>query len=60
MQAMIKDVSSVLVLVDDVKKAAKWYHDKLGFEIVSMQGHWVAVKPQNASTALHLCAKCKE
>jgi len=57
---MFREVASVAVLVNDAKKAAEWYQEKLGFEVDSMRGHWVAVKPTGSKTILHLCAKCEE
>ncbi|MFQ5837437.1 MAG: VOC family protein [Thermoplasmata archaeon] len=56
---MIEEIVSVAVLVRDAKKAAEWYHDKLGFEI-SVQGHWVTAKPPGSLLMLHLCERCKE
>jgi lactoylglutathione lyase len=56
---MITGVGSVAVLVKDSKRAAEWYREKLGFE-VSIQGHWVTVKPKGSEMTLHLCEKCKE
>lgn len=56
---MIRDTTSVAVLVSDAKKAAEWYKDKLGFE-ASVQGHWVTVNPKGSKFKLHLCEKCKE
>ena len=56
---MFTRVASVAVLVWDANKAAKWYKDKLGFE-VSEQGHWVEAKPPGGDFALHLCGKCEE
>ncbi len=57
---MLTEVSSVAVLVHDAKKAAAWYQEKLGFELASMQGHWVAVKPKGSKMVLHLCERCEE
>ncbi len=58
---MITDVGSVAVLVYDARKSAEWYHDKLGFEIVGDQGHYVTVKPKGSKAILlHLCEKCDE
>lgn len=57
---MFREITSIAVLVNDAKKAAQWYHEKLGFELDSMQGHWVAVRPPGSKTALHLCARCGE
>ena len=56
---VINGLSSVAVLVDDAKKSAEWYREKLGFEVVGMEGHTVFVKPKGPQTPLlHLCAKC--
>lgn len=55
---MITDVGSVPILVSDGEKAAKWYKQKLGFEIVNNNGHWIAVKPKGSNTIFHLCEKC--
>lgn len=53
---MIDSVGSVAVLVQDPKKSAAWYRDKLGFEILGNQGHAVYVRPKGASGVLvHLC-----
>ncbi len=57
---MFTEVTSVAVLVNDAKKAAEWYRDKLDFEIESVQGHCVAVRPKGSKTVLHLCAKCED
>ncbi|MGI0080362.1 MAG: VOC family protein [Nitrososphaerales archaeon] len=54
---MLTEVASVPVLVHNAKKSAEWYHDKLGFD-VSIQGHWVEVKPKISRTVIHLCEKC--
>lgn len=56
---LITGIRSVAVLVNDAIKTAEWYRDKLGFE-VSVNGHWVTVRPPGSSLVLHLCAKCKE
>ncbi|HLE55008.1 MAG TPA: VOC family protein [Thermoplasmata archaeon] len=53
--AMLK-LSSVAVVVSDAKKSAKWYHDKLGFQIRDQEGHWITVGPKGASIDIHLCA----
>ena len=56
---MLTEITSVAVLVWDAKKAARWYREKLGFE-VSEQGHWVTVGPPSSGAQLHLCGKCAE
>ena len=58
---MISGVGFVAVLVHDAKKSAEWYHDKLGFEIIGIEGHPVFVKPKGSQTSmLHLCGRCHE
>jgi catechol 2,3-dioxygenase-like lactoylglutathione lyase family enzyme len=55
---VITGVGSVAVLVRDARKSAKWYHDKLGFDIVGIEGHTVFVKPKGSNSLIHLCWKC--
>jgi len=56
---MISGVGSVAILVNDAKKSARWYQEKLGFEIVGSEGHTVFVRPKGGGAPLlHLCAKC--
>ena len=55
---MITDIGSIPILVNDAKSSAKWYNEKLGFEIASNEGHWVAVRPRGSNTIFHLCEKC--
>jgi catechol 2,3-dioxygenase-like lactoylglutathione lyase family enzyme len=57
---MFNEIASVAVLVSDATKAALWYQEKLGFELDSAKGHWVAVKPPGSKTVLHLCGKCED
>ena len=56
---MFTDVGSIPVLVNDAKKAAKWYREMLGFE-VTLQGHWITAKPKGSHTVIHLCEKCED
>ena len=52
-------VGSVAVLVRDAKKAAEWYQDKLGFELVASEGHAVFLRPRDGQAPLiHLCEAC--
>ena len=54
-------VGSFAVLVSDAAKAARWYQEKLGFEIVENDGHSVFVRPKGTRTLLlHLCGKCAD
>lgn len=39
------------------EKSAKWYKEKLGFEIRSPEGHWITVAPKGMPMELHLCEK---
>jgi len=58
---MISGVGSIAVLVNDAGKSAKWYQDKLGFEIVENDGHLVFVRPKGTRVPLlHLCGKCDD
>ncbi len=58
---MITGVGSVSILAHDAKKSAEWYRDKLGFEIVAVEGHPVFVKPKGSQAPLlHLCGKCDD
>jgi catechol 2,3-dioxygenase-like lactoylglutathione lyase family enzyme len=55
---MNMEVGSMAILVNDAKKSAEWYHDKLDFKIVGDKGHSVFVRPKSTSTPLlHLCGK---
>ena len=56
---MITGVGSISILSHNPKKSAEWYRNKLGFEIVSNQGHSVFVRPNDSQTPLvHLCGEC--
>jgi len=57
---MITGIGSVAILVRDAKKSAKWYQDKLGFEVVGIEGHAVFVKPKGSQMLLHLCEQCAD
>jgi len=57
---MISQVGSVAILVNDARKSAEWYRDKLGFEILGLEGHAVFVKPSGSSSLLHLCGRCDD
>jgi lactoylglutathione lyase len=53
---MISKISSFAVVVKDEKKSAKWFKEKLGFNILASEGHWVTVAPKGAKDpVLHLC-----
>jgi len=57
---MITGVGSAAILVRDAKSSAQWYHDKLGFEIVGIEGHGVFVRPSDSQNLLHLCERCDD
>ena len=48
-------LSSVAVVVSDANKSAKWYQDKVGFELRSKEGHWITVGPKGSNIDIHLC-----
>ena len=49
------------MLVHNAKASAEWYREKLGFEILSAEGHAVFVKPKGSSSPLlHLCERCAD
>jgi catechol 2,3-dioxygenase-like lactoylglutathione lyase family enzyme len=56
---MISGVGSVAVLSRDPRKLARWYSEKLGFEILGEAGHTIYVRPKGAQNVLlHICGKC--
>jgi catechol 2,3-dioxygenase-like lactoylglutathione lyase family enzyme len=58
---MITGVGSAAILVRDARKSAQWYRDKLGFEIVGVEGHGVFVRLSvSQSVLLHLCERCDD
>jgi len=52
---MIKRFYSTAVVVSNAKKALEWYKEKLGFEVVDQEGHWITVAPKDSKTFIHLC-----
>ena len=48
-------LATIALVVSDAKKSAKWYQEKLGFEIRDHQGHWITVAPRKENIAFHLC-----
>src|SRR5881398_3220566 len=48
-------LTTIALVVSDAKKSAKWYQEKLGFEIRDHQGHWITVAPKRENMAFHLC-----
>lgn len=58
---MLTGVGSVAILVNDARKSAEWYRDKLGFEILGIEGHAVFVRPRGSGfPLLHLCGRCED
>ncbi len=51
------NLSSVALVVSDAKKSARWYKEKLGFEIKSREGHWITVAQKGIPVEIHLCEK---
>lgn len=48
-------IGSVALVVSDGQKSAKWYQEKLGFELRDKEGHWITVAPKGTDLLLHLC-----
>jgi catechol 2,3-dioxygenase-like lactoylglutathione lyase family enzyme len=48
-------LTTIALVVSDAKKSAKWYTEKLGFEIRDHQGHWITVAPKKENISFHLC-----
>src|SRR5438132_14252641 len=48
-------LTTIALVVSDAKRSAKWYTEKLGFEIRDHQGHWITVAPKKENIAFHLC-----
>ena len=51
---MIERIQTVAVMVSDGKKAKEWYRDRLGFEVLSDEEHWIVVAPRETSFGIHL------
>jgi catechol 2,3-dioxygenase-like lactoylglutathione lyase family enzyme len=49
-------LTTIAIVVSNAMKSAKWYQEKLGFEIREHQGHWITVAPKKENVAFHLCA----
>ncbi|MDE1837718.1 MAG: VOC family protein [Euryarchaeota archaeon] len=47
---------SVAVVVKDRKRSLRWYHEKLGLDILADHEHWAVVGSKKQGVALHLCA----
>jgi catechol 2,3-dioxygenase-like lactoylglutathione lyase family enzyme len=52
---MITKIATIAVMVSDAKKSAKWYKEKLGFEISSDDEHWTTAGVKGGKTEFHLC-----
>jgi catechol 2,3-dioxygenase-like lactoylglutathione lyase family enzyme len=48
-------LTTIAIVVSSAAKSAKWYQEKLGFEIREHQGHWITVAPKRENMAFHLC-----
>lgn len=46
---------SVAVVVSDGKKSARWFKEKLGFEVRDEMDHWITVAPKGSELVIHLC-----
>lgn len=52
---MIERIASIAVEVSDGPASRDWYVDKLGFEVVDDEGHWITVRPAGSDAIIHLC-----
>ncbi len=58
---VVIEMGSIAILVNDARKSAEWYRDKLGFEIVGLEGHAVFLRPKGSRRVLvHLCERCAD
>lgn len=48
-------LGSIALVVSDGQKSAKWYQEKLGFEVRDKEGHWITVALKGSNLVLHLC-----
>ncbi len=51
----INQIATIAVMVSDENNAKEWYKEKLNFEIISNEPHWIVVGPKGSSTGFHLC-----
>lgn len=49
-------LGDIAVVVKDAKAAAKWWNEKLGFEVRDDMDHWVTVASPRDDVLLHLCS----
>ncbi len=49
------EFGSVAIVVSDGKRSARWFKEKLGFEVRSEEGHWITVAPKGSELVIHLC-----
>lgn len=49
-------LGDIAVVVKDAKAAAKWWNEKLGFEVRDDMDHWVTVASPRDNVLLHLCS----
>src|SRR2546425_6981371 len=59
LRARMMKLSTIAVVVRNEKKAAKFYHDKLGLRIVTRWPHWITVASRGSTVRLHLCPDSK-
>src|SRR5437870_12595602 len=48
-------LTTIALVVSDAKRSAKWYTEKLGFELRDHQGHWITVAPDKENIAFTVC-----
>jgi len=52
----ISKIATIAVMVSDENKAKKWYKDKLDFNVMNDEPHWIVVGPKGSDTGFHLCS----
>jgi catechol 2,3-dioxygenase-like lactoylglutathione lyase family enzyme len=52
---VLSKLFTVAVMVSDAERSARWYEEKLGFEISNEDNHWVIARLKGADWMLHLC-----
>jgi predicted enzyme related to lactoylglutathione lyase len=48
-------LNTMAVVVSDEKKAAAWYQEKLGLDLMDTHPHWHTVTSKGSNVRLHLC-----
>jgi catechol 2,3-dioxygenase-like lactoylglutathione lyase family enzyme len=49
----------IAIVVRNAQRSAKWYREKLGWQVVDNDGHWVTVRIKGSRVLFHLCESKK-